>query len=304
MEALLEATLRLAAPLLLAALGELVVERAGVVNIGVEGMMLTGAFAGFATAVATGSPVFGAGVAVVAGCAVGGLFAVFAVVRKTDQIVVGMAINLLALGATGLAVRALYAGATPTGPTVSAFPIPGAAGFPLLGSVLFRQPPFVYAALSGAVLVGLWLARTRQGLRLRAVGESARAADAEGVDVDRVRAAALLFGGAMAGLAGAALSLAQSDTFTEGMTSGRGFIALAVVIFGRWSAGGVALAALFFGGATALQFRLQAQGIDVPYPLFLMLPYAVTIAVLAFGVGRVRAPADLGRPYRREATGA
>ncbi|MFQ5416976.1 MAG: ABC transporter permease [Myxococcota bacterium] len=300
MEALFDAAVRLSAPLLLAALGELVVERSGVVNIGVEGMMLSGAFAGFATAVATGSPLAGTAVAAGVGCAVGGVFAAFAVLRKADQIVVGLAVNLTALGATGLATRAFYAGATPTGPTVAVLPIPCLAAIPSIGPVLFEQTPFVTGALAAALVVSLWLSRTRGGLRLRAVGEAARAADAEGVDVDRVRFGALLFGGAMAGIAGAALSLDQSDTFTEGMTSGRGFIALAVVIFGRWSAGRVALAALFFGWATALQFRLQAQGVEIPYPLFLMFPYAVTIAVLGLASGGRRAPADLGQAYRRE----
>jgi len=300
MEALLEASLRLAAPLLLAALGELVVERSGVVNIGVEGMMLTGAFVGFATAASTGSASAGVLAAGAAGASVGVLFALFAVVRRTDQIVVGMAVNLLALGVTGLGARALYAGATPTGPTVSTLGIPGLVEIPLIGSVLFRQTPFLYAALGIALVTGFTLARTRPGLRLRAVGEAARAADAEGVNVGRVRFAAVLFGATMAGLAGSALSLAQSDTFTEGMTSGRGFIALAIVIFGRWSATGVVLAAVFFGAATALQFRLQAQGSGIPYPLFLMFPYVVTLAVLAFATARVTAPSELGRAYERE----
>ena len=152
-----------------------------------------------------------------------------------------------------------------------------------------------------ALAIWFVLARTRPGLRLRAVGESARAADAEGVDVTRTRFAAVLFASTLSGLAGAALSLAQSDVFTEGMTSGRGFIALAIVIFGRWRPGGVVLAALFFGGATALQFRLQARGGAIPYPVFLMFPYVVTLVVLAFATGRSRAPADLGRAYEREA---
>jgi simple sugar transport system permease protein len=154
-----------------------------------------------------------------------------------------------------------------------------------------------------AVAVGLTLARTRPGLRLRAAGESASAADADGVAVDRIRFGAVLVGATLAGVAGAALSLAQSDTFTEGMTSGRGFIALAVVVFGRWSASGAAGAAVFFGAATALQFRLQARGLEIPYPVFLMFPYLVTLGVLAFAGSRAHAPADLGRPYRREAPG-
>jgi simple sugar transport system permease protein len=301
MEALLEAALRLAAPLLIAALGELVVERAGVVNIGIEGTMLTGAFAGFAVAAATGSPWAGVAAATLAGAGVGVLFAAFAVARGTDQIVVGMAVNLLALGATGLAARALYGGAPPTAPTVPIPSLPALADLPLLGPVLLRQTPFVPASLLLALAVGLGLARTRAGLRLRAVGESARAADSEGVSVVRARFLAVVFGAALAGLAGSALSLAQSDTFSEGMTAGRGFIALAVVIFGGWRAGGAVLAALFFGGAIALQFRLQARGAGIPYPVFLMLPYLVTLLVLAVAAGRARAPADLGRPYHREA---
>ena len=300
MEALLVAAVRLGSPLLLAALGELVVERAGVVNIGIEGMMLGGAFAAFAVGLATGSPAAGAAAGLAAGAALGLLFAAFAVARKADQIVVGMAVNLLALGATGLASRALYGGAVPSGPSWGELALPGLAALPLVGPLLFRQTPFVWAALLLALGVAFALGRTRWGLRLRAVGESARAADAEGVPVERVRIAALAFGGALAGLAGASLSLAQTNTFTEGMTAGRGFIALAIVIFGRWRPGGAVLAALFFGAANALQFRLQARGFDVPYPVFLMLPYAITLAVLAFAAGAARAPADLGRPYHRE----
>jgi len=301
MEALLEATLRLAAPLLLAALGELVVERAGLIHIGVEGAMLIGAFAGFAVASATGSAPAGVSAAILAGAATGALFAAFTVGRGADQIVVGTAVNLLALGATALAARALWAGAPPPAPTIAPLVSGAAAELPWIGPVLLRQTPFVWAGLALTVLIGIALARTRSGLRLRAVGESARSADAEGVSVGRTRFAAVVFGSSLAGLAGAALSLAQSDTFSEGMTAGRGFIALAIVIFGRWRASGVLLAALFFGLATALQFRLQARGAAIPYPVSLMLPYLVTLAVLALASGRGRAPGDLGRAYRREA---
>lgn len=298
MEALLDASLRLAAPLLIAALGELLVQRSGVINIGIEGTMLTGAFAGYAGAVATGSPLLGVAAAAAAGAAVGVLFAGLAVVRRIDQIVVGMAVNLLALGGTGLASRALYQGLPPAAPTLAPLSLPGAGGVGASG--LLYPTPFVPGALLLALALGFGLARTRPGLRLRAVGESARAADSEGVPVETLRVAAVLAGSALSGLAGAALTLALSDTFTDGMTAGRGFIALTVVIFGRWSAAGVSGAALFFGAATALQFRLQARGAGVPYPVFLMLPYAVTLLALALSSGRARAPADLGRPYRRE----
>ncbi len=300
MEALLEAALRLAAPLLLAALGELVIERAGLINIGIEGTMLTGAFAGFVVAVATGSPVAGVVAAACAGVAVGALFAAFTVLGRVDQIVVGTALNLLALGATGAASRALYGGAPPSAPTLAPLAQASLSELPWLGPILFSQTAFVHAGLLLSLAIGFALARTRPGLRLRAVGEAARAADAEGVSVPAVRFVAVLIGSSLAGLAGAALSLAQSDSFTEGMTAGRGFIALAIVIFGRWSALGVLLASLFFGFVSALQFRLQARGSAIPYPVFLMFPYLVTLVVLAFASARARAPADLGRAYARE----
>ncbi len=302
MEALLEATCRLAVPLLIAALGELVVERSGLINIGIEGTMLTGAFVGFAVAAATGSPSAGVLGAGLAGMGVGGLFAFFTVVHRVDQVVVGMAVNLLALGATGLGARALYAGNPPAAPTLSVVPVPGLVEIPVLGPALFAQTPFAYAAMGLAAVIACGLARTRPGLRLRAVGESASAADREGVSVDGVRFRAVLIGSLLAGVAGATLTLAQSDTFTEGMTAGRGFIALAIVIFGRWHPGGIVAAALFFGAATALQFRLQARGSEIPYPVFLMFPYLVTLAILALAGGRASAPADLGRPYRRESS--
>jgi simple sugar transport system permease protein len=212
-----------------------------------------------------------------------------------------MALNLVALGATGLGLRALFPDGAPSVAVFAPWPVPLLADAPLLGSVLFRHTAFVYAAFALALGVGVFLARTRAGLRLRAVGEAARAADAEGVRVDAVRFAAVVFGAACAGLAGASLALAQSNTFTEGMTAGRGFIALAIVIFGRFRAEGVLGAALFFGLANALQFRLQARGLGLPYPLFLAFPYLVTLAVLALSTRAARAPAELGRPYRREA---
>jgi len=300
MEALIEAALRLAAPLLLAALGELVIERAGLIDIGIEGTMLTGAFAGFVVAVASGSALAGVAAAACAGVAVGGLFAAFTVLGRVDQIVVGTAVNLLALGATGAGSRALYGGAPPSAPTLG----PVAQGLlgelPWLGALLFSQTAFLHVGLLLTLAIGFGLARTLPGLRLRAVGESARAADAEGVSVPAVRILAVLIGSSLAGVGGAALSLAQSDSFTEGMTAGRGFIALAIVIFGRWSSLGVLLASLFFGFVSALQFRLQARGSGIPYPVFLMFPYLVTLAVLALATGRARAPADLGRPYARE----
>ena len=301
MEALLEAAVRLCLPLLIAALGELVVERAGLINIGTEGMMLCGAFAGYAAAVALGSPVAGVLGAAGVGLAMGGLFADFALVRRTDQIVVGTAINLRALGATGLAARAFFQGSAPSAPGFAPVAIPLLSELPFVGPALFRHTPFVYAGVSLAVLIGVGLARTRTGLRLRAVGESARAADAQGVPVTQIRFAAVLLGSLLAAVAGSVLTLSQSHFFSEGMTAGRGFIALTIVIFGRWSAPGVTLAALFFGAAVALQHRVQARGFDIPYQLTLMLPYVLTLLVLAFASRSAGGPADLGQAYRREA---
>jgi ABC-type uncharacterized transport system permease subunit len=301
MEALLEACVRLAIPLLLAALGELVIERAGMINIGVEGTMLVGAFIGFAVGLEVGSPLLGMAAAALAGASVGMVFGFFTLVRRADQIVVGTAINLLALGSTGLAARALWKGAVPTGQTLPVWSIPGLSELPWVGPAFFSQGPHAYLAFAIAPMVAWWLVRTRHGLQLRAVGEDARAADAEGVSVFATRAWALLFGAGLMGIAGSTLSLSLSNTFTEGMTAGRGFIALTVVIFARWSPVGAVAAALFFGSATAAQNRLQAMGTAVPYQLTLMLPYVLTLVVLALAARRSTGPSDLGQPFSREA---
>lgn len=300
MEALIEAAVRLALPLLLAALGELIVEKGGVINIGTEGMMLCGAFAGFAVGVATGSAPAGLLGASIAAAGLGAVFAYFAVVRRSDQIVVGTAINLLALGLTGLLARAFYGGAIPTGPTLATLSVPGLSAIPWIGPALFQQNALVYLAVVSTAALAFTFARTRPGLVVRAVGESARAADSQGVDVVRTRIGVVVAGSVLAGLAGSALSLSQSNTFTEGMTAGRGFIALTIVIFGRWRSLGVLLAALFFGAASALQHRMQARGATVPYQFSLMLPYLLTLLVLAVSAGRSVAPGDLGKPYSRE----
>lgn len=298
MEAFLEAALRLAAPLLLAALGELLVERSGVVNIGVEGMMLTGAFAAWAVAVETGSPWWGVAAAPVAAAALASVFVVFALGRGADQIVVGTAINLLALGLTGAVYRGRYGVLAPEAPLLPPLDLGlPTAGVPLLGA-LGRPSLFAVAGAVAFAALAIGLRATRPGLRLRAAGESAQAAAAEGVRVLRVRTAAVLIGAILAGIGGAALSVSLTTSFSEGMSAGRGFIALAVVIFGRWRPAGVLLGSLFFGAATALQFRMQARGVGIPYPVLLMLPYVLTLAVLVLATGRARAPADLGRPYR------
>ena len=301
---LLATGVRLAVPLLLAALGETLAEKAGVINVGMEGIMLGGAFAGFAAAFSSHNPWVGAGAAVLAGLTLAALFAGLAVWLGADQVVVGTAVNILALGLTGVFFRALP---QLSGTTAAAFlPLslfrqydhssPAAQ----VASALFEQNALGWLAWALVPLCWLFLFRTRSGLRLRAVGEYPAAADGAGVRVSRVRVGATLAGGALAGLAGAYLSIGYTNGFVENMSAGRGFIALAVVILGRWNPFGVALAALLFGLASALQFQFQASSAHFPYQFFLALPYLLTLAALLLR-SRLGAspPAALGEAYRR-----
>jgi simple sugar transport system permease protein len=292
----LQSSAATATPLLLAALGENVVQRAGVVNVGLEGMMLVGAF--FAVVGArqsnthlTGSPYAGILLAVVAAVLLAALFALFVLKLTANQVVIGVVLNLLAVGLTGTLYRALF-GLTGAflAATTSALP-----GLPWL----FGQNLLPPLALLAVPVLALFLFRTRAGLELRACGEHPAAAEAAGVSVVRVRAAALLFGGAMAGLAGAYLSIGENHTFVDNMSAGRGFIALAIVTSGRWNPWGCMAMAVLFGLAQALQFLLQARGLHVPYQLFVALPYVVTLLVLSIGGRWAAAPAALGQPYRR-----
>ncbi len=282
---LVVSTVRLATPLALAAMGELVSERAGVLNVGIEGMMLAGALAAFATGVATGSLGAACLAGIAAGIAMSSLFALFVLRRAADPIVSGTALNVLALGLTGVVFRSL----NPPGSALTRAP--------QMGELAPGLNLYVLAALALVAGVALFLGRTRGGLALRAVGERAEAAHVQGVAVLRLRWAAVLFGGACAGLAGSSLVLWISDTFVEGMTSGRGFIALSLVLFGGYRPLRILAGALLFGAANALQFRLQAAGSAIPYNLLLMTPYLLTLVVLALFAGRVRAPADLARPF-------
>ena len=278
--AFIGASVRVATPLAYAAVGESVTERSGVINIGLEGAMLTSALAAALAAWSTHSVVAGFAAGIVAGVAVAALFAWFAVTRRADQIVVGTAITLGATGLTGAVYRAAF------GSTGAALSLPTTSLHGLLMLLLVLI----------AFLAWWMLGRTSAGLALRACGDAPLAARASGIDVSRVRWAATLFGGAMAGFAGAALVLAQAGTFAERMTAGRGFIAIAIVVLGRWNPLGALGAALVFGAASALQFVFQASGMDVPYQFFLMAPYAVSLLALAGVGGRATAPAALGRP--------
>jgi general nucleoside transport system permease protein len=292
----LAAAVRVATPLLLAATGETVTERAGVINLGLEGMMLAGALAATLGASAVG-PWTGLALAVLAGMLLAAAFAAIAIGARADQIIAGTALTLGAVGLTGTIYRHAYgtSGAGLALPTLAPVPIPLLSRIPILGPALFDQPAPTYLALVALPVVWWVLFRTRPGLALRATGEGAAMARAAGVRTGLVRTAATIVGGGFAGLAGATLVLAQVGTFAEKMTAGRGYVAIAIVVLGRWHPAGVALAALLFGAATALQYVFQALGLAVPYQLFLMLPYVLTLLALAGAVGRVRAPADLGK---------
>lgn len=292
----LAAAVRVSTPLLLAATGETMTERAGVINLGLEGMMLAGALAATLGATAAG-PWAGLLLATLAGMALAAAFAGIAIGARADQIIAGTAVTLAAVGLTGTIYRQAYGagGAGLALPTLAPIAIPGLADLPVVGQALFAQPVPTYLALLLVPAVWWMLFRTRLGLALRATGESAEMARAAGVRPRLVRTAATVAGGAFAGLAGATLVLAQVGTFTERMTAGRGYVAIAIVVLGRWHPLGVAVAALLFGAATALQYVFQSLGLAVPYQLFLMLPYGLTLLALAGAVGRVRAPGDLGK---------
>jgi ABC-type uncharacterized transport system permease subunit len=292
----LAAAVRVATPLLLAALGEVVAERGGVINLSIEGAMLAGALGAALGATAAG-PWAGAALAIGAGLLVAGIFAAIAVGARADQIISGTALTLGSVGLTGAIYRSAYGplGVGLSLPTFPVLPIPALARIPVLGPALFQQGVLTYVGYLTAPVIWWLLFRTAWGLKLRAAGESAENARAAGVRVSRVRTIGVLVGGALAGLAGASLVLGQVGTFAEKMTAGRGFIAIAIVVLGSWHPGRVLIAALFFGAAMALQFLFQSLALDVPYQLFLMLPYILTLVVLAGVVGRTRAPGDLGR---------
>jgi general nucleoside transport system permease protein len=303
---LASAALAFAVPLLLAGIGECLVERAGIINIGVEGLMLSAALAAVVASHATGSP--WAGLAAGAGAAMllGALFGLFTVYRGADQVVVGTAVNILALGLTGaifgtVTRRLAEQGVSRlSGVRLPEWPLPGLSGLPVFGTTLFRGNALVYLAFLLVPLSALVLYRTRPGLQLRAVGEYPPAAEAAGTDVRGLRFLVLLIGSALAGLGGVFLAIGHVDTFSENMIAGKGFIALALVIFGRWNPWGVLAGTLVFSLAWGFGTVLSSQGRGRPEEVFLLaLPYLATLAALLFRSGRTTVPAALGRAYRR-----
>jgi len=282
--ALIASTIRLSTPLILAALGGLYSERGGVINIALEGMMLAGAFTAAAVTVFTHSPWVGLLAAVIAGLVVAALHAVVTINYRADQVVSGAAINILFLGVPALLSGALFesTGATPQLPRDQTLP-----------------NTLVYLAFILVAVTAYVIYRTRFGLRLRAVGENPEAAMAAGVSVTRMRYAGVLISGALAALGGAYLSIGQSSLFTRNMTAGRGFIALAALIFGKWDPVGALLACLFFGFAEAVAIRMQGT-VDIPNQFIQMIPYVLTMVVLAGWIGRATPPKALGTPYVKE----
>ena len=286
-------------PILLAALGELVVERAGVLNLGVEGMMITGAVCGFAIAIETGAPVLGFAAAALGGAALALVFGLLTQILLSNQVATGLALTLFGLGLSAMIGQG-YSGIR--GPVLPDVPLGPLADLPVLGPVLFRHDAVVYLSLGLVLAVWLFLTRTRAGLVLRSVGESAEAAHALGTKVVAIRLAAIAFGGACAGLGGAYISLVRVPQWTEGMTAGAGWIALALVVFASWRAERVLLGAYLFGGLTVLQLNLQAAGAAIRVEYLSMAPYLITIlvlVVLSSGRGRTAlgAPAALGRTF-------
>jgi ABC-type uncharacterized transport system permease subunit len=289
---------RLATPLIFAATGEAICERAGVLNIGIEGMMLIGAFFGFAATYATGDLALGFGSGMASGLLAAVVFAVFAVTIKANQIVVGVAINLLGLGLTSFLFRTYFVSTGRGVDIARSLDIPFLSDIPYFGAALFRQNFLVYATVPIVIAAWVFLFRTSYGLTIRAVGEYPQAVDVAGSSVALYRYCAVLIGGVLAGLGGAFLTLAHANQFVENMTSGRGFIALAIVVFARWSPIRVFFVSLLFGLFYALQLQLQADpSVRIPYQALQALPYLTTIVALMLARNRSDAPSMLGIPY-------
>ncbi|MCW0180604.1 MAG: ABC transporter permease [Zavarzinia sp.] len=297
------ALLRIATPLILASLGEMFAERAGVLNLGIEGIMLLSAMTGFSTAYFTGSLWLGLLAAMATGMVMGALMGLLTVTLGLSQHVSGIGVTLLCTGFAFFFYRLIF-GQPGVPPSIEAFAtvkVPLLSDIPVIGAVLFDQFALVYIALLAVPVAAFVLFRTPWGLSLRAVGESPRAADSAGVNVALTRYQALILGGAFMGAAGAFLSMAQFNAFTFGVISGRGWVCIALVVFGQWSPWKCAIGALIFAAIDTLQLRLQASNvIDVPYQVFLMLPFVLTIVAMAAVSRNARAPAALLTPFRKE----
>jgi ABC-type uncharacterized transport system permease subunit len=298
----LAATVRIATPILFAAIGEMIAERSGVYNMGLEGTMLMSAFTAYLGAYYTGSLWLGVLAAMLTGGVMSLVFAFLVISLKVEQIITGLALNLLGSGLSIFWLRAAFANASQT-PTISFFgnmPIPLLSDIPLLGAILFDQKFLTYVALLAVPAAWCFLFRTRYGLELRCAGENPKALDIKGIDVSARQYAAVVFAGLMAGLGGAFLTVGSAARFVPEMTNGRGWLAIVIVIAGMWRPGPVLIATLVFSFLEALQFQLQGIGVSIPYQLLLAMPYICAILALAIRRSHSGAPAMLGIPYWRK----
>mgnify|MGYP006289870145 CR=1 FL=1 len=301
-EILLDATVRAGTPILFATLGAILNERAGIINLGIEGLMLIGALAGFAGTFYSGSPLIGILAAFVVTFAAGSIHALITVQLRGNQIVSGLAMTMFGIGVTALFGRGMV-GQTIGG--LERLPIPGLSQLPIIGRAFFQQDLLIYTSFVLVFLLWFFLYRTRTGLALRTVGENPAAADTCGISVSLYRFLAVTTGAGLVGIGGAYLSLAMTPMWIENMSAGRGWIAVALVIFSGWSSGKAMFGAYLFGGITAMQLRFQAIGTDISTHILQMLPYVFTILVLVVSTirlqkGSSQQPQGLGMPYDRE----
>ncbi len=299
--ALLSATVRMTVPLLYAGLGELFAEKTGILNIGMEGVMLNGAFFAFAGAVVSGGNLWiGILCGMIGGVIVSMIHAFLSITLAQDQSVVGLAINMLFLGFTTFFAKIVKSGDSYTQlKTFGTIKIPVLSDIPLIGNALFNQDIFTYILYVLIIVIAVFFAKTTKGLEFEAIGEHPRAADAAGIPVHKYQYVAMVVNGILGGIGGSTLVLVQLGVFSDNMISGRGYIALAAVILGRYTPFGTVGAALIFGAATALQIRLQAIGIPLPANAFAMLPYVITLVALLGSIGRSNEPESLSKPYIR-----
>lgn len=300
---ILASMIRLATPLLLAALGELVTERSGVMNLGVEGMMLLSAFTSFMATYYSGNLWWGVAAGILTGGLMALLMAFMAITLKVEQIVTGMALNLLGAGISLFWLRLMTSTAKVDYLIVEIFKpleIPGLSDLPFIGEILFSHRWITYFAFFSVPVIWFFLYRTRYGLQIRSVGENPKAVDTKGVNVARLQYAATIFGGMMAGLAGTFLTLAASPRFVSGISGGRGWLAIVIVIAGNWLPWRIMIASLVFALLDAFQLHLQGIGVQIPYQILLALPYVFAIIAMMGGRARSEAPSALGVPYSRE----
>lgn len=299
-EAILYQTLKLIPALLLASLGELVAEKSGVLNLGVEGLMLMGAFTAFDVTYLTGNPLIGIAAAIGVSIFLGLVFSFFAINLRVNQVVIGLGLWLFGLGLSDTLYRAFFAvGVTPTVPIIGDMHIPILSALPLIGRVIFEQNPIVYVSIALIPVVDIFLNRTSLGVKIRAVGEHPRAAETMGVNVYKIRYIAVLIGAAFAGAGGAYFTISLLSTFILNVTFGRGFIALALIYFGKWKPYRIFLPLIIFSFVDSLQLGLQGVGVPIKYFFLNMIPYIAIVALIPILGRRAVAPAALMEPYKR-----